>query len=68
MLFRSGVGLVQGTAEWGAMLNDARGSIYTNPNLIIYPGICLVICCAGFNLLGEGLRDAIGKEDGINAS
>ncbi len=28
-----GVGLVQGTAEWGAMLNDARGSIYTNPNL-----------------------------------
>lgn len=63
-----GVGLVQGTAEWGAMLNDARGSIYANPNLIIYPGICLVICCAGFNLLGEGLRDAIGKEDGINAS
>ena len=24
---------------------------------LIYPGICLIVCCAGFNLLGEGLRD-----------
>ena len=23
---------------------------------LIYPGICLIVCCAGFNLLGEGLR------------
>ncbi len=57
-----GVGLIAGTPEWGAMLNEARNSIYTNPGLIVYPGICLIICCAGFNLLGEGLRDTIGKE------
>ena len=57
-----GVGLIAGTPEWGAMLNDARNSIYTNPALIVYPGICLIICCAGFNLLGEGIRDFIGKE------
>ena len=63
-----GVGLVQGTAEWGAMLNEARNSIYTNSSLIMYPGICLIVCCAGFNLLGEGLRDTIGKEDEISAS
>ena len=42
--------------------------VYSNPGLIIYPGICLIVCCAGFNLLGEGLRDAIGKEDEISAS
>ena len=24
---------------------------------LIYPGICLIVCCAGFNLLGDGLRD-----------
>lgn len=58
-----GVGLVKGTAEWGAMLNEARNSLYSNPALIVYPGICLIICCAGFNLSGEGLRDSIGKED-----
>lgn len=45
-----------------------RNSIYTNPGLIIYPGICLIVCCAGFNLLGEGLRDIIGKEDKIRVS
>lgn len=61
-----GIGLIAGTPEWGAMLNDARNSIYTNPRLIVYPGICLVLCCAGFNLLGEGLRDSIGKEEDIN--
>lgn len=61
-----GIGLIAGTPEWGAMLNEARNSIYGNPGLIIYPGICLIVCCAGFNLLGEGLRDFIGKEDEIN--
>ncbi|OPX44926.1 glutathione transport system permease protein GsiD [Ruminiclostridium hungatei] len=63
-----GIGLIAGTPEWGAMLNEARNSIYTNPGLIIYPGICLVLCCAGFNLFGEGLRDFIGREDEINAT
>lgn len=63
-----GVGLIAGTPEWGAMLNEARNSVYTNPSLLIYPGICLILCCAGFNLLGEGLRDTIGKEDDINVS
>ena len=63
-----GVGLIAGTPEWGAMLDEARSSIYINPSLIIYPGICLIVCCAGFNLLGEGLRDRIGKEDEISAT
>jgi len=61
-----GIGLIAGTPEWGAMLNEAKNSVYTNPSLIIYPGVCLIVCCAGFNLLGEGLRDSIGKEDEIS--
>ena len=63
-----GVGLIAGTPEWGAMLGEARNSVYSNPVLLIYPGICLIVCCAGFNLLGEGLRDAIGKEDDIRVA
>ncbi|MBM6804885.1 ABC transporter permease subunit, partial [Mediterraneibacter glycyrrhizinilyticus] len=39
-----GVGLIAGTPEWGAMLDEARSSIYINPPLIIYPGICLIVC------------------------
>lgn len=63
-----GVGLIAGTPEWGAMLGEARNSVYSNLALLIYPGICLIACCAGFNLLGEGLRDAIGKEDDIRVA
>lgn len=59
-----GIGLIVGTPEWGAMMNEARNSIYSNPSLIIYPGICLVLCCSGFNLFGEGLRDSIGQKEG----
>ena len=58
-----GVGYEKGTPEWGAMLSEAINSIYTNPTLILYPGLCIILCCAGFNLLGEGLRDSIGKEN-----
>ena len=35
------------------MLNEARNSVYSNPALLIYPGICLIVCCAGFNLLAR---------------
>ena len=55
-------------AELQAKSEAARSLLAGSPGLIIYPGICLIVCCAGFNLLGEGLRDAIGKEDEISAS
>lgn len=58
-----GVGLIAGTPEWGAMLNEARNSVYSNPALLIYPGICLIVCCAGFNLLGEGLANTIQRKN-----
>ena len=58
-----GLGLPLGTAEWGAMLNEARSCLYSHSELLIYPGICILITTAGFNLFGEALRDILSRED-----
>jgi peptide/nickel transport system permease protein len=58
-----GLGVQPPTAEWGAMLNDARGYITTAPWLTIAPGTGLVFMITGFNLFGEGLAQYIGKGD-----
>lgn len=52
-----GLGFPAGTPEWGAMLSEARGSFYSHPQLVVYPGICILLAAAGFNLFGEALRD-----------
>lgn len=57
-----GVGLPSGTPEWGAMLNEARSNLYSHPEQLIYPGICIVLTAAGFNLFGEAIRDIISPE------
>ena len=59
-----GLGLPSGISEWGSMLNDARSNLYSHPILLIYPGLCILITVAGFNLFGEALRDIIGTEEG----
>lgn len=58
-----GLGLPSGTAEWGAMMNDARGSMYANAMLIVWPGVFIFITATGFTLLGESLRDILSAED-----
>lgn len=58
-----GLGLPSGVAEWGTMLNEARSSLYANPSLLVYPGICILITTAGFNLFGEALRDMLEPEE-----
>ena len=58
-----GLGFPAGTAEWGAMLSEARSGLYTHPELLIYPGICILITAAGFNLFGEALRDMLEPEE-----
>ncbi len=58
-----GLGLPSGTAEWGAMMNDARTSMYSNPSLIVLPGIFILMTAAGFTLFGEALRDILSMED-----
>ena len=58
-----GLGLPSGVSEWGAMLNEARSSLYSHPELLIYPGICILLTAAGFNLFGEALRDMLTPEE-----
>lgn len=54
-----GLGVQQPTAEWGAMLNEARGYLGSAPHLMLGPGACIFLVVLGCNLLGDGLRDAI---------
>ncbi len=54
-----GLGLPPEIAEWGAMLSAARGMMYTHPEMLVYPGACILIAAAGFNLFGEALRDLL---------
>ena len=58
-----GLGLPSGTPEWGAMLNDARTALYSHPESLIYPGLCIFVTAAGFNLFGEALRDILMPEE-----
>ena len=54
-----GLGAQPPIAEWGAMISDARNFMRSNPTLALYPGICVMITVLAFNLLGDGLRDAL---------
>jgi ABC-type dipeptide/oligopeptide/nickel transport system permease subunit len=45
--------------EWGSMLGDERGSVLNAPHLLIFPGLAIMITVLAFNLLGDGLRDAL---------
>ncbi|MCP4142163.1 MAG: ABC transporter permease [Chloroflexi bacterium] len=54
-----GLGAQPPTAEWGTMLGTERNQIFTAPHLVLYPGIAIMITVLAFNLLGDGLRDAI---------
>jgi peptide/nickel transport system permease protein len=54
-----GVGAQPPTPEWGFMLSEARGSVVSQPFLVIFPGLAIMITVLGFNLLGDGLRDAL---------
>lgn len=54
-----GLGLEASIAEWGTMLNSGRGYIRTHYYLTLYPGLVIMLTVLSFNLLGDGLRDAI---------
>ena len=54
-----GFGPTQDALEWGAMIGFERNSIFHAPHLVIFPGIAIVLLVLGFNLLGDGLRDAL---------
>jgi peptide/nickel transport system permease protein len=54
-----GLGAQPPLAEWGSMIGLERGHLFTAPHLIVFPGIALSMTVFGFNLLGDGLRDAL---------
>jgi ABC-type dipeptide/oligopeptide/nickel transport systems, permease components len=51
-----GLGVAPPQAEWGAMLNDLRQNLFSNPSLALAPAIAIFLASAVFNVLGEGLR------------
>ena len=54
-----GLGAQPPLAEWGSMIGVERNQLFNAPHLIIAPGIALSLTVLGFNLLGDGLRDAL---------
>jgi peptide/nickel transport system permease protein len=54
-----GIGAQPPLAEWGSMIGIERNAVFAAPHLIIFPGMAIVITCLAFNLLGDGIRDAL---------
>jgi ABC-type dipeptide/oligopeptide/nickel transport system permease subunit len=59
-----GLGVSTSIPEWGAMLNESRKYIFSQPQLMIYPGLFIFLTSMGFNLLGDGMRDIFDKKRG----
>jgi ABC-type dipeptide/oligopeptide/nickel transport system permease subunit len=54
-----GMGAQPPTPEWGAMLAGERNQVFSAPHLVFFPGLAIMVTVLGFNLLGDGLRDAM---------
>jgi peptide/nickel transport system permease protein len=54
-----GLGVAQPTASWGSMISFAQSFIRGNTYYSVFPGLAIIICVLAFNLLGDGLRDAL---------
>ena len=58
-----GLGVQAPIPEWGAMLNEAKHVLTTNPSQMLVPGIGIVILVTAFNLLGDALRDVFDPKE-----
>lgn len=54
-----GLGAQPPTPEWGAMLSDGRNYLFNAPHVAFFPGMAIVVVVLAFNILGDGLRDAL---------
>lgn len=54
-----GMGIQPPSPEWGALLSSAQQYMFTSPYLLIFPGIFIVLTSLSFNLVGDGLTDAL---------
>jgi len=61
MLSFIGLGAQPPIPEWGCMVSEARSVMRDHGTLALYPGLCIMIVVLAFNLLGDGLRDALDR-------
>jgi peptide/nickel transport system permease protein len=54
-----GLGIQPPTPEWGSMLAAERNQVFTAPHLVFFPGFAIMVNVLAFNLIGDGLRDAL---------
>lgn len=54
-----GLGVTAPTPEWGVMISDARQYVWTEPLLILWPGLALFFSVMAFNTLGDAIRDKL---------
>jgi len=54
-----GIGIMPPTPAWGSMVNDGRQYLLTNPILSFAPGLAIMLTVYAFNMIGDGLRDAL---------
>ncbi|CCG19822.1 ABC transporter permease protein [Taylorella asinigenitalis 14/45] len=54
-----GMGAQPPTPEWGAMLNEARSDMVLAPHVALFPSLAIFLTVLAFNILGDGLRDAL---------
>lgn len=54
-----GIGVQPPTPEWGTMLGSARNYLFHAPHVATFPGLAIFLAVLSFNLLGDGLRDAL---------
>ena len=54
-----GIGILMPTASWGNMVSDGYSYLFTNPMLALLPGVCITLIVVAFNIIGDGLRDAL---------
>jgi peptide/nickel transport system permease protein len=54
-----GIGVRPPTPSWGQMIADGRSELFTAPWIVIFPGLAIMVTVLGYNLFGDGLRDAL---------
>jgi peptide/nickel transport system permease protein len=54
-----GMGVAPPAPEWGSMISNARSWMRLHPHLVVAPGLAIFLATFSFNLLGDGLRDAL---------
>lgn len=54
-----GLGAQAPEPEWGLMLAQHRNLVFTAPHTVFFPGLAIMLTVLGFNLLGDGVRDAL---------